>query len=153
MSDDFFCIIPTERTLVPPEAVHQRALDEVRALAPEAHDVKLRVHDEIAFIHAGGNWEATRCPLCNADVDEVDDSWWGEAMDQASKSRFEVLDVTMPCCGGRSTLADLHYEWPQGFARFEIEVMNPGREPFSIEELARLETALGCPVRVILQHL
>ncbi|MDB6135640.1 MAG: hypothetical protein JWM59_3883 [Verrucomicrobiales bacterium] len=51
------------------------------------------------------------------------------------------------------TLAELNYEWPQGFAKFAIEVMNAGISELPdglAEELARI---LETPVRIIHRRL
>ncbi|OLZ69501.1 hypothetical protein AV521_18505 [Streptomyces sp. IMTB 2501] len=45
---------------------------------------------------------------------------------------------------------DLAYDWPCGFARFEISIWNPGRSWLSDSELAAVGEALGYPVRQIL---
>ncbi|RYD36270.1 MAG: hypothetical protein EOP86_06430 [Verrucomicrobiaceae bacterium] len=58
-----------------------------------------------------------------------------------------------PCCRMELTLAELNCEWPQGFAKFAIEVMNAGigELPDGLaEELARI---LGTPVRIIHRRL
>lgn len=57
-----------------------------------------------------------------------------------------------PCCAGATTLDALRYEWPCGFARFEIAVWNPERLWFDDAELASVADALGHPVKQVRAH-
>jgi hypothetical protein len=47
----------------------------------------------------------------------------------------------------------LAYEWPCGFASFEIAIWNPGRDWFSNDEMNALQDALGYPVRQVMAHI
>ncbi|MFF3420587.1 hypothetical protein ACFYW9_38905 [Streptomyces sp. NPDC002698] len=47
----------------------------------------------------------------------------------------------------------LDYDWPCGFARFEIAVRNPERLWFSEDELTALGDRLGHPVKQIRAHI
>lgn len=64
------------------------------------------------------------------------------------------LDVVLPCCGETSSLNDLGYDWPMGFASFEICVLNGTRDQYELQrdELERLSSLLGHPVRQVLAH-
>ena len=74
-------------------------------------------------------------------------------MDRAAADDFEALAVTLPCCGASSTLNDLVYHWPAGFARYVLEAMNPGPAGFlDPEQLAQLQLDLGCELRQINAH-
>jgi hypothetical protein len=44
-------------------------------------------------------------------------------MDAAERDHFTDLTIVTPCCGTHTTLNDLVYDWPQGFARWRVEVM------------------------------
>jgi hypothetical protein len=70
-----------------------------------------------------------------------------------SDEGFDNLIATVPCCGGQSSLNDLEYEWPCGFARFELALWNPGRGWLTEQELSAIAQALGHPVRQILAHI
>jgi hypothetical protein len=72
-------------------------------------------------------------------------------MDSAYKDDFKDLTVTVPCCGAKTSLNELMYVWPAGFALFSIEVYNPGKE-ISDEELDCLERILGTTVKMIWAH-
>lgn len=76
-----------------------------------------------------------------------------DLLDERHDECFEDLMVDAPCCGGRTSLNNLHYEWPCGFARFELALWNPGRGWLTDEELSALARALGRPVRQIFAHM
>src|SRR5262249_13741059 len=56
---------------------------------------------------------------------ELDKEWFGKAMDRAYEKKNWDLTIKLPCCGKGSSLNDLKYEWPAGFARFVLEARNP----------------------------
>jgi hypothetical protein len=62
--------------------------------------------------------------------------------------------VTCPRCGVTVALSALGYDWPVGFARFEVCAMNPTRGKYELdaEELAHVASLLGHPVTQILAH-
>ena len=62
--------------------------------------------------------------------------WWSEQMGQASHASFTNLAVLAPCCGTKTTLNDLTYDWPAGFAQAELSVLNPQRGWLEDAELA-----------------
>jgi hypothetical protein len=63
-------------------------------------------------------------------------------------------EVEVPCCGAPLALSALGYNWPVGFARFEVCAMNPTRARYELnaEELAHVGSLLGHPVMQILAH-
>ncbi len=73
-------------------------------------------------------------------------------MDKAYASAFEELAITLPCCGGTTSLNDLDYDWPAGFAKFVLEAMNPNVKDLDVEAVNRLEATLGCALRRIWTH-
>ncbi len=75
-------------------------------------------------------------------------------MTTAHETAFGALGVTTPCCTSQTTLNDLVYDWPAGFARFVLEARNPGVAGLlSPADQAILEAALGCPVRQVLARI
>ena len=104
--------------------------------------------EEVRFIDQGSNFEGVYCPACSADLDQ----WWKEAMDRAWQTRFANLAAVVPCCGSATSLNDLRYVWPAGFARFVLEAKNPGITDLAHHDLAQLETTLGCRLRRIWAH-
>ncbi len=104
------------------------------------------VTERAGFVDPGANLDAIRCPACS---DELDMDWWQGEMARAGERRFESLGVTVPCCGAETSLHDLDYEMPAGFARMVLEVHDPAGDPDQAVDLDALERALGCIVRRI----
>jgi hypothetical protein len=78
-------------------------------------------------------------------------AWWQKAMSAAYQTHFSDLSVHLPCCNATSSLNDLLYDSPAGFARFELIVRNPnGRVEDA--QLEQLEMVLGCTLREIWAH-
>jgi hypothetical protein len=89
------------------------------------------------------------CPACGA---ELEPGWWAARVDRARRPAaggFADLAVTTPCCDSRTTLNDLDYVWPAGFASSVLEARNPGRGWLTVEERARVEQALGHELREV----
>jgi hypothetical protein len=149
MSDSMLRFIPRQPAYAPPLERRQAAVSRLRDAFSDADDVSARETEEVTFIDAGGNFESVFCPLCNKKLEQ---EWWLEAMDRAFSTAFEDLAVKLPCCGGSTTLNDLRYEWPQGFARFVLEVANPGVNTISDALVAEVGTIIGCDVRVVWAH-
>ena len=150
MSDNWIIVIPEEAAYVPVEDAQERALTLFRRIAPQADEVKKEVSTEVRFIDCGANLSRVICPHCGAEL-EMD--WWQDLMDEESEAGFPIRNVSLPCCDRSGSLQTLRYDWPQGFARFSVEAMNPGISDLSEEQLAEFGSTLGCPVRKILQHL
>ncbi|HLZ68667.1 MAG TPA: hypothetical protein VKV26_02040 [Dehalococcoidia bacterium] len=153
MSTNWVLVIPTNPTWVPGAETAAAALDLYRTLFPlHSGDggICAKVYDEITFVHQGANWEELRCPACAAILDA---GWWQERMDEANAMKFTQLAVSTPCCGAQTSLNDLAYDWPAGFARFVLSAENPERGWLNAEELSAIAAALDHPVRQILRHM
>ncbi|MCX6022738.1 MAG: hypothetical protein NTZ05_13625 [Chloroflexi bacterium] len=148
MSDNLVQFIPSDPKYVPEAAAQETAVVLLQGWLPDADEIAAGVTEFPAFIDAGGNFETVRCPFCSTELLE----WWPGAMDQAYASSFSDLTVTLPCCGGASSLNDLQYDWPQGFSRFVLQVRNPNRPTFDATELALIASVLGCQLRMIWTH-
>lgn len=149
MSDNYLRVIPTDPSFVPPRDRAEALLSAVRDLAPNAESVAAIACDSVEFVDAGGNFESIRCHLCGAGLDMA---WWSDGMDAAWASRFDDLGVVLPCCRVEASLNDLGYEWPQGFARWRVQAMNPSRGELTRAEVQDLESALAHDIRVIWTH-
>ena len=149
MSDDFFRVIPVDPQFTPPANAQGVALQLLRSWLPSAESITSDLSEETRFVDSGANLERVECPFCGGDLF----GWWQDAMDEASARGFVALEVVVPCCHTETTLNDLRYEWPAGFARFVAEVRNPGRgEALTEEEIRQLEQLLGCKLRQVLAH-
>jgi hypothetical protein len=148
MSDFFLRLIPPSPETVPPEAARRGALTAARRLLPGADEVRELIHEQIEFVDAGCHFEKLYCPSCRS---EVAQAWWLEQMDRAHEGRFQDLGVRPPCCGAETSLNELQYDWPQGFARYVLEIRNPGiggREEL-LGLLVELKAVFGFQPRVI----
>jgi hypothetical protein len=101
MSDFYIRLIPRDPKFVPAPRAHEEAFNLMRRFIPEPCEVTAKVFEEPQFIHPGQNWEGVSCPHCGTSLEE---GWWGEAMDEAYKTRWTMLEVTVPCCGARCSL-------------------------------------------------
>jgi DNA-directed RNA polymerase subunit N (RpoN/RPB10) len=150
MSDNYLKLIPTDPTLVPAPASQQSAVSLLKSLLPNAVEIENVVTDNVTFVDCGSTLETIRCPSCSAAIKE---DWWIKAMDRAADQEFSNLMVDTPCCRKATSLNDLKYDWPQGFARFQVKALNPGIREFSPTHQAKLEEILGCPLRQIWSHI
>jgi hypothetical protein len=80
-------------------------------------------------------------------------AWVFEVIDERHQD-LNRLDVLLPNCGETSSLNDLEYDWPMGFASFEICVLNGTRAQYELQrdELEQVGSLLGHPVRQVLAH-
>ncbi|WP_053678977.1 hypothetical protein [Streptomyces sp. XY66] len=151
MSDDVLSIIPTDAGWQPGRAAADRAFVMVERLTPGVVDgvdveIDMTWHDAVTAVDRGDNLERVGCPLCRASIDT---EWWGDLLEAHCDDGFATLATRTPCCGGATTLNALDYDWPCGFARFEIAVWNPERLWFDDAELAAVAEALGHAVRQV----
>jgi DNA-directed RNA polymerase subunit N (RpoN/RPB10) len=114
---------------------------------PNAQQTSIETLEEVIFVDQGGNFESVMCPACGAPFDI---EWWQKRMGEAAETAFSNLGVVTPCCRRASSLNDLTYKLPAGFARFIIEVTRPARDVLEPSELEAIATALGRSVRQVL---
>jgi hypothetical protein len=148
VSDTYVRIIPTDPKFVPSALARERALSVLQHAAPFADDIASHLTDEVRFIDAGADFETVCCPRCGADIAE----WWSLAMEVAHEQRFRHLRITTPCCGAHTSLNELVYTVPAGFARYTLEALNPGLQIVPDSLIRRLEHALGTSIHVIWAH-
>ncbi len=159
MSTSVILLIPTDPEFVPAALSQEQAMTLLQSLLPDpASVVTARVTEYVEFVAQGENFERIVCPFCPT---ELVIQWWHEVMNKAYERRFTDLSVNTPCCHAETSLNDLQYEWPAGFARFVLELYEPFvRDPDSVygtlelsaETLEKLKEVLGCPLRVIRAH-
>lgn len=145
MSDSILKVFPVEPTFIPTQEAQDRVEKFFSSLFPDADEISIDISEETIFVDPGENFERVLCPACGR-VLEID--WWIEAMNTAAKDRFSLLDVQLPCCSLKTTLNDLCYEWPAGFARFVIQVRNPWKD-IDEQSIQQLEAILGCKLRIV----
>jgi hypothetical protein len=147
-SDTYLRVIPVDPACVPSALARERASTILSRAVPLADDVASQVTEDVRFVDCGANFETVSCPRCGTDLGE----WWSTAMELAHEQQFRDLRITTPCCARRTSLNELVYSWPAGFARYSLEVLNPGVGSLSEQTVRRLEGALGVAVRVIWAH-
>jgi hypothetical protein len=143
---------PKDPSFVPsPEAI-AKAEAFTAKIAPNAEEISGEISDAIRFRDCGESFMGIFCPLCNA---KISTEWWQEAMGDEDHwdEDFDLKPLLLPCCLRAQTLNDLRYDWDQGFSRFILDTMNPNIGRLQPEQVADLESILGCPVKVIYQHL
>ncbi|MFD8781106.1 hypothetical protein [Kitasatospora sp. NPDC059599] len=148
MSDDVLSVIPADPYWQPEPAAAERAVAVVAGLVEADDDAEVEVgwYERPTVVDCGENLERIGCPHCGGLIEPV---WWADLSEEHAADGFATLAVTVPCCGSATTLDVLGYDWPCGFARFEIEVWNPERLCFAEAELAVIAAALGHPVRQV----
>ena len=142
MSENWLQLIPTDPAWIPGPEHEQAAVALLNELAPASDEIQALTYDEVVFVDAGANFESVSCPACNA---ELEMGWWSAAMGGEPA-------VVTPCCGALTTLNDLRYHWPQGFAQWVLRARSPGRMDLTAEELQALEAVVGHPLREIWSH-
>jgi len=148
MSDDFLRLIPSSPFYIPDEKAINKALKVIRDDFSLAESINAEAYESPRFIDQGSNWVRVFCSNCNL---EIDIDWWQSAMDQAYESDFRILNMKVPCCGVEMSLNDLRYDLPAGFAKFKIEIRNPGKD-ITESCCKQLESILGIPIRIIWAH-
>jgi hypothetical protein len=154
MGDHWLILIPTDPEWVPDADQAAKAREVIDQLTPD-RDGKIETYapGRVVFVHCGENFETISCPACGATLDI---RWWHTGMDAVYDSRtgsLGALDVITPCCGAATTLNDLDYNFPQGFASWWIQVHYANRLWLDDAERARVESALSHPLREIRRHL
>jgi hypothetical protein len=118
------------------------------------------VYDRIQFIDQGENIEAVVCPACKkrSHLEHFKENdpvvaWWYDLSDAMCETDVETLTTGMPCCGAKVRIMELEFDWPAGFARFELSVMNPNSgDNLTETQIGDLEQILGCPLRQVRSH-
>jgi hypothetical protein len=111
-------------------------------------EIKIIKTDNIEFVDQGSNFESVSCNYCRHNIDiEI----WQNAMDKAYKTHFKDLSFMTPCCHKSTSLNDLKYNWPAGFAKFVISITDPTAD-ISNDVINELETIFGTKIRKIWAH-
>jgi hypothetical protein len=151
VSDNTLFIIPVEPRYVPKKAAVATAVGVLRKLAPKADEIEELIDHTVTFRDCGESFDRVVCPACRK---EIEIETWQEWMDgdYSETGGFSLRPNVLPCCKRSFTLAELRYEEPQGFSRFALVARNPNRD-VPRAALAKLETALGCKLRIIWQRI
>lgn len=147
MTAEFVRFIPADHTYMPDYLGARRGKELLEALLPDvpAEHIAFKMSPNPSLVGNGGSPGGVRCPLCGAELGEI---WWQDAVGDAYRDDFWELAVTVPCCGGETSLNHLAYERHVGFARFVLEVTSPGGS-VPEEALEKLAALYGQPFCVV----
>jgi transcription elongation factor Elf1 len=145
VSDTILKIISTIPAYVPNDAQLERTKNLLSKYYNPAC-VEFEVTDSIEFIDQGSNFETVSCNICGQEISAGE---WQDQMNKAFEVEFRDLSF-QTSCQHQTSLNDLNYSWPAGFARFSIRISNPQNE-FD-ENLEQLKEILGTEVRIIWAH-
>jgi hypothetical protein len=157
VSVDLLRLIPTDQNYIPDSSQRRDALALLKTWCPDADEIEATVYDKLTFIDQGENCEAVLCPSCNARMRTNEgDRWWWDLTEEiyVEKRSIAHLRVTMPCCAADIPFPSLRFDWPAGFAHFELCVQNPGLDDNLLApvELRKLEDVLNCKLMQIRTH-
>ncbi len=113
-----------------------------------AREVDYKRYKNVEFIDCGANLESISCPNCG---EEINFSWWGEAMNKSYETLFKEMGVMTPCCNKKTTLGGLKYNAPCSFAKTEIRVFDP-QDLIPEETIHAIERICKTPFQVIYQR-
>jgi len=146
MSTHYFRLVPNDPYFVPSEESRHIARTLLNELIPSASEITDEVHDRVTFFD-NGEITATviRCPICGTTIER---EWWLDSLEGAAKGGWERHLVRPPCCGSESTINDLCYDPPMGWARYSLQVRDPETtDDLSELDLQKIEGVLGCKLR------
>ncbi len=106
------------------------------------------VKDTIEFVDQGQNFDSIICTFCKK---EINTEFWQDAMEAAEKNNFTDLTIRTPCCQKKSSLNDLKYVEPAGFAKFILSVDDP-QALLNETEISTLQNLLNTRLRIIIAH-
>jgi hypothetical protein len=150
MSDNYIILIPESPTFVPAAAAQEKAAELFRKLTGTTSEIESETSQQIRFIDCGANFEKILCPKC---LTEISIDWWQDWMSEEADADFPLRPTALPCCGAKYNLNELNYDWPQGFAIFSLQAMNPCLPDLTSEQIKQFENLLGCMLRKILRHI
>jgi len=129
-------------------------------MLPDGEMCEAKSFDKLQFIDAGANLEAIVCPACGGRFpldpytqNDPGAAWWYETQDVMASASIEKVQTTMPCCKATVPFTALEFEWPAGFAHFELSIWNPNiARNLSDAEMGKLEAILGCKLKQVRAH-
>lgn len=137
-------IIPSDPLYEPSPGIQKEGLGYLSAHFKK-NEITSTLYKEVRFVDPGQNFEAVVCDGCGQ---EMAIEAWQEMMDVAYGTRFTDLSIVKPCCNKPSSLNDLQYQGPAGFARYVLTVIDPPAE-VDAEVFGELERALGTKLKTI----
>ena len=151
MSETILKLIPRDPEFIPRVELQTEAVAVLKEVFPHADKIQSNVFDGIQFVDPGSNLEKITCPKCGMLIDIAQ---WQEMMNERfdKQNGFSTLKIQLLCCGANSSLNDLLYSWPAGFASYILKVRNPQGDIDATAQ-KQLEGLLGCEItKIIAQY-
>jgi len=140
-------IISSNPSYVPNQEQQQQAKDFLAKIYPK-HKIESISTDTIEFVDQGQNFDSIICPLCGK---EIETEYWQDAMEKANQTHFTNLSMVTPCCKKTTSLNDLGYVTPAGFAKYVLSVDDPETE-IKQRDLSTLQKILDAALRTVYAH-
>jgi hypothetical protein len=91
-------------------------------------------------------------PLHDSPEADTNTEWYYTEIDDRASADFKGVSAEMPCCKQMVPLTTVKFDWPGGFARFELSIWNPEISNLSPQQLAEFESILGCKLLQVRAH-
>lgn len=149
MSESYCVIIPADPNASLPETAEE--LRKALALVVGSERSRVKDYGKTQFIDAGGNWDGVACPSCGYMLTTPE---WQAMMDRAwhNDAGFKLVEEKTACCQASTTVAELDYKWPIGFARWFVSAYDTTHGPLTEAETHALSKIAGLPLRAIYQN-
>lgn len=144
MSDTILKIISTDPFYTCKKNTEQDIVSLLSKLYP-AQQIEIHNTEYVEFIDQGQNFENVACNLCGQLL-EIE--YWQHLIDIASSANFNHLNFVTTCCSKETSLNNLNYNSPAGFARFVITLTNIETE-MGENEIIELKTLMQTDIRMI----
>lgn len=147
MSDTILKLIPVKPSYKPSMESQEKARLFLNN-SVKAQRIEIEQTEDVRFIDQGSNFESLSCNVCGKDIDmEI----WQEHINIAYENQFTDLTFNTPCCYNTTTLNDLIYNQPAGFARFALMISNPQTD-LQNDEFNELQKIIGVDLKKIWAH-
>jgi hypothetical protein len=147
MSSSILKIISTNPSYIP-DKNQMEGMKRFLSKMYKSEKTEYIITETIEFIDPGENFERVSCNLCGR---EINMETWQNEMDKAQVKQFTDLIFTTPCCHKKTSLNNLTYTSPAGFAKFVISISDP-HTGLSEVELKQLQDISGTILRIIRAH-
>lgn len=131
MSTNYANIIPLNEKYVPGAKLIELITNIIEKRNKGNLKVIIEKNNSVRFYDCGENFEYILCPFCKR---ELDIKWWQHEMDKAYELWFSKMNLITPCCNKNSSLNELDYSFPQGFAMFAIKIEDYEPEKLVIDD-------------------
>lgn len=159
MSATVLKFIPIDPFHVPPEAAHSVSIKALERLCPQGHECGIDLYEVLTYIDQGENAVSLKCPICQH-IHRPDyhgkptlfEKIWSDFSDGLERD-WENQTYNMTCCGETVKAMNIEWDWPGGFAFFELFIWDPELDrPLHHSKQAQLESILGCKLKQIWAH-